>query len=124
MKGYVGISQQHTGIYRNRFYICLNCHSTVVEHCKERRVAYASLTGNIEISMCERGSITSEVIWAIRTALQFRHNALVVLQKDEASINVNHNGKWHGPFTNSDTLSIMNRDIPILNKDNMGYHLI
>ena len=81
MKGYVGISQQHTGIYRDRFYLSSNCHSTAVEHCRERRVAYASLTGNIEISIHKRGSITSEVVLASRTALQIRHHPFVVLQK-------------------------------------------
>ncbi len=43
---------------------------------------------------------------------------------DEASIHVYHNGKWHCPLSNSDTLPIMNRDIPFYNKDNTGYHLI
>ncbi len=81
MKGYVGISQQHTGVYKDVFYRSSNCHSAAVEHCRERRVAYASPTGNIEISIRKRGSITSEVVLASRTALQFRHNALVVLQK-------------------------------------------
>ncbi len=81
MKGYVRLSQQQTGMYRDRFYQSLNCHSTAVEHCRERQIAYASLTGNIEISIRERGSITSEVVLASRIALQFRHHALVVLQK-------------------------------------------
>ena len=98
MLGYLRIYYQHVGIsqdilsicwdmwgytnnkmYRDWSYPCSNTHSITIQHCRERRVSYASLTGNIEISIGEDGSITSKWVFLISMALQLRHNPLIVL---------------------------------------------